>query len=168
MLRVTLCTIIFLTLSLQNCFSFDFIDSTFDGFSKRIVTAEYQTEFKNYYTNFMKKIDLIGKNSLVKKNTELCRLRNLAFYSLENKHPEWALQLKPYALYEKDEADAANKQSRSIRIFLTRYAVYEEFLKNIAQERAGVWYRLKSYTKHVGSKVVTFFNGFKGKEQKRA
>jgi len=158
-------SLFFVMLALQSCYSFDFIDTNFEGFMNRVVAPEYHKEFKDYYTHFMKKVDLLP---CTKKNNELSRLRNLAFYSLENKHPEWAVQLKPYALYEKDETVAGNEQLKLIRIFLTRYAVCEEFLKFMAQKRAGMWHRFQSYTRHVGSKVATFFNGFRQKEHKRA
>lgn len=146
-----------LALNMSSSYSFDFIDINFDAFKMRIVVSEYREKFTHYHTKSLKNIDLLGKSSAAKKNAELARLRQRALYSLENKHPDWALQLKPYKVHEKDE---------KVQIFLRDYAVYEEFVATIARERAGMWYRFKSYSKHVSSKVATFFTGFKGKGHK--
>lgn len=138
--------------------SFDFIDATIEDFSQRMVPSEDRLAFNSFYQEF---IAGLKKISPAKKNAELQHLRELARCSLEVKHPEWSMQLKPYAFYERDEGVGQESQLRSIRIFLTRYALYEEFLKNKALEHAGMWHKFKSYTKHVGSKMVNWFDSLR-------
>jgi hypothetical protein len=131
--------------------SFDFVDSSMDGFIQRVVPLDEAQPFKSYYQEF---IVTIKKLASTKKKAELQRLRELARSSLEIKHPDWAQQLKPYAFYERDETVGQEKKLKSIRLFLTRYAAYEEFLKYKALEKAGMWSRFKSYSKHVSQKCT--------------
>lgn len=135
----------------------DFVDASLDGFMKRIVAQDDHKEFKLYYKDFIIKMDALGKSAPTKKDSELKKIRTLAFCSLENMHPDWALQLKPYALYEKGTQGIDTKTLHSARVFLTRYGTYDEFLKNKAQAHAGMWYRFKSYSKHVSNKVTGWF-----------
>lgn len=152
--------------SMQCVHTLDFISKDFEKFITTVVAKEYQKDYTEYYTRFKKTLHNLGKTSVVKKNATVRRLRELACCNLENKHPDWAQQLKPFEPFEKDEKKSNEDQLKSIRIFLKRYAVYEEFLKNRAQERASTWYRFKSYSKRVSSKVATFLTGSKEKERK--
>jgi hypothetical protein len=141
--------------------SFDFVDSSLDDFIQRVVPAEDREAFKIYYQEFVNKLKKLTPN---KKKAELQRLRELARCSLEIKHLEWAQQLKPYAFYERDEKVFQEKELKSIRMFLTRYAAYEDYCKNKAMEQGSMWHKFKSYGKHITSKFTHWF-GF-NKQQK--
>lgn len=142
--------------------SFDFVDSSLDAFIQRLVPTEDHHAFKLYYEEF---INSLKKLTPTKKKTELQRIRELARCGLEIKHPDWAQQLKPYAFYERDEKASPEKESKSIRMFLTRYAAYEDYCKDKALERAGMWHRFRSYSKHVTTKFANWF-GFNQSHQK--
>lgn len=133
--------------------AFDFVDKTLDDFIARVVALEDQQSFKPYYQDF---IVSLKKLSPAKRKVDLQVLREHARCSLEVKHPEWAQSLKPVAFYEREEN---NYDIREVRTFLTRYAVYEQFCENKALEHATLWHRVKSYSKHVSSKVTGWVNG---------
>ncbi len=133
--------------------AFEFIDSSLEQFADRVVAVDDRVSFKNFYQDFIAKLQDL---TVTQRKNELQRLRELARCSLEIKHADWAVQLKPYAFYERDEDVAQGSQLKSIRLFLTRYAAYEEFLKNRVTQQASIWGRVKTYTAHVSSKVSTW------------
>lgn len=144
-------------LAIHNVFTFDFIDKNLNDFVERVVDFEFRKEFFDYYATFIKNTDQLGKNNPSKKKHELSRIRNLALRNLENNDPEWALQIKPYL-----HATAENNEQKAlIDTFLVRYGAYQEFLKKVAKQRASMWYRVKSYSRHLSSKMVNFFIGSK-------
>lgn len=142
---------LFLLFFFYPVYSLDFIDKTVDGFIKRVVTTDDAPEFKQFYLGVANKkngyIHKLEKLSQMHKKTELQKIRELALNSLEIKHPEWAQQLKPYAFYERDENGTEAEQLKDIRLFLTRYAAYEEFLKERALAHSTMWNKFKAYSK---------------------
>ncbi len=149
-------------------YSLDFIDKTVDGFIKRIVAPDDAPEFKQFYLGVSEKkngyIHKLEKLSQTNKKNELQKIRETALHSLEIKHPEWAQQLKPYAFYERDEKVAQADQLKDIRLFLTRYAAYEEFLKERALAHSNMWNKFKTYTRHVTQRCVHWMENWRTKE----
>lgn len=137
--------------------SFDFIDATLEDFNNRVVPAQERTDFTTFYNGFIRNLESLAP---AKKRVELQRVRELGRSSLEVRHPEWANQLKPYAFYERDEKVCQEKELASLRTFLTRNGVYEEFLKTKAFDSAGMWNRFKSYTKHTTAKMTNWVSSW--------
>jgi hypothetical protein len=149
----------FLFVSAHSIFAFDFIDPSLKNFVQRIGASEFYNDFYDYHSAFLKRIDKLGKHNSTKKEQELTKVRNIALWSLENNHPNWALQIK----MNQDSIAKDNDLKKLIDEFLIRYGVYQEFLKNSARRHASTWYRVKSYSHHISSKIASFF----GKSRKK-
>lgn len=152
-IRVLLGLLFCITLAhANNNVHFDFVDKSLNKFLERVVALDDQKDFKTYYQEFISSLKSL---SPIKRKTELQKLRENARCSLEVKHPEWAKSLQPLAFYERNN----DENFDGIRTFLTRYALYDEFCKNKASAHASMWFRFRSYSKHVTTKVTGWFNG---------
>lgn len=121
-------------------------------FMKHVVAAEYKTTFEQFYKNFTQNLKTIKPEQ---KARVLQEVRELACNNLAVKHPVWSNALKPYNYFERSNTKMLNAQEcTQVRSFLTRYGVYEQFLKEQAQQHASFWHKVKSYSKNVGQQIV--------------
>jgi hypothetical protein len=144
------------------CKQLDFIDSSMDEFIKRVVPSNDSNAFKAYYKEF---IESLEKLTSAKKMAEFQELRKLGRCGLAVKYPAWERELKEYPFYEKEIQLGKKNELKSIRLFLTRYGVYEKYREKLALEKAGIWNRVKSYSYHVKSKCASWIGSFRSTKQ---
>jgi hypothetical protein len=123
-----------------------------DYFMKNIVAAEDRTAFEAFYQNFISQVKLMTNEQKAKVLQEI---RDSACNNLAIKYPQWSQELKPYNYFERSDKKMLNaQQCVQVRSFLTRYGLYEKFLKEKAQQQASFWCKIKSYTKDVGQQLA--------------
>jgi hypothetical protein len=124
-----------------------------------IVAQEDQEAFKHFYRNFMGSLKTM---KAAQKAKALEEVREFACNNLAVKHPLWAQELKPFNYFERSNKKMLNsEQCVQVRSFLTRYGVYETYLKDKAQQHASLWNKVKSYTKNIKNQLAHLTNSIK-------
>lgn len=124
----------------------DSLDEFIDRCAK---DEEEKVEFRGYYSRFLEKQAKSRKNE---KSSHLRRLRSAALKNLERHHPQWYKQVEPFVL----DLSQAHADTRNVRLFLTRFALLEEYRELQLAPQEGIWHTTKSYLKSFGHKVANF------------
>lgn len=110
--------------------------------------AEEKKEFRGYYSKFLR---TQNRRHRIRKRRRLQSLRNHALSDIEVRKPELYAHLEPYII-DIDESPACRTQ----RLYLTRYALFQEFKEHQAMKNLSVWGKTKRYAKNAASKVGKF------------
>ena len=135
-----------------------FEDSLDDFIDRCAKDEDEKIEFRGYYSNFLEKQAKSRRDS---KRSHLRRLRSSALKNLERHHPQWYKQVEPFVL---DLAES-HADTRNIRLFLTRFALLEEYRELQLKPKEGVWHTTKLYLKSFGSKVATLKDRVLGRKE---
>ena len=130
----------------QNNLVFD--DSLENFLSSMSSDQDEKSEFRGYYSKFLRKQN---RRHRIRKRRRLQSLRAKALNDIEVRKPEIYIQLEPYLL-DLDESPACRTQ----RLFLTRYALFEEFKEDQAMKQLSVWGKTKRYAKNAVTRVGRF------------
>jgi len=106
-------------------------------------------EFRGYYSRFLRKQSKLHPE---RKSGKLQKLRISALNSIEIKNPSLYEVIEPYLI----DLDFA-KELRDMRLYLTRYALFEEFKRRNIIKRSGIWERAKDGVKRFADRVVDAF-----------
>lgn len=124
-------------------------------FMKNIVAAEDRTAFEAFYQKFTEKVKKMKSDEEAKV---IRGVRTVACNNLMIKHPQWSKAIaafEPYNYLELSDKKMLNEHERKQALsFVTRYGIYEEYLKQKGQKHASFWHQIKSYTKDVGQQLA--------------
>jgi hypothetical protein len=109
-----------------------------------------KTEFRGYYSKFLRKQT---RHSRLRKGHRLRKLRRKALASIEIKNPKLYEQFKQY-LIDLDELDSC----RDLRLFLTRYALFEEYQSKKIISNKGFFGKARSYASRVNNKMKNLYS----------
>lgn len=109
---------------------------------------EEKKEFRGYYSKFLR---TQNRRHRIRKRRRLQSLRNKALNDIEVRKPELYANLEPYII-DIDESPTCRTQ----RLYLTRYALFQEFKENQAMKNLTIWGKTKRYAKNAASKVGKF------------
>ena len=123
-----------------------FFHDNLEQFLSRMTQSDTEKkEFRGYYSTFLKKYN---KSSHRRIKGKLKKIRRQALCSIEVKHPELYTQLEPLLEFIDDASRCSH-----IRLYLTRYAKFEEYQKTKLMKQNGFWAKTKSYARRVRSKI---------------
>lgn len=125
-----------------------FNDNLEDFLSSMSSDQSEKAEFRGYYSKFLRKQN---RRHRIRKRRRLQSLRAKALNDIEVRKPNLYTKLEPY-LIDLDESPACRTQ----RLFLTRYALFEEFKEKQAMKQLSVWGKTKRYAKNAVSRVGRF------------
>lgn len=135
--------------SIKNSVNNLIFDDNLENFLLAMVSdQDEKVEFRGYYSKFLRKQN---RRHRVRKRRCLQSLRAKALNDIEVRTPELYTQLEPY-LIDLDESPSCRTQ----RLFLTRYALFEEFKEKQAMKQLSVWGKTKRYAKNAVSRVGRF------------
>lgn len=106
-----------------------------------------QQEFRGYYSRFLDKQSKQRRNS---KDRALRKLRSSALNNLERHHPKWYKEVEHYVF----DLEEQTQEARKVRLFLTRFALFEEYREEKLGINQSFWKKTKGYLKSMGTKVV--------------
>lgn len=132
------------------------LNDSLEGFLGHMTQDESeQREFRGFYSKFLRKQGRYGHHRIRGK---LQNLRLSALSSIELKNPPLYKEIEPFLI----DLDFA-KDCRNIRLFLTRYALFEEYKRRKAIKTSGMWERFKDGVKRFAHRVRSSFKGEKKK-----
>jgi len=110
-------TILFMISSIR---AYSILDDSLDSFLEFVVPKQEQEEFSSFYSQFLEKTSRKRKSS---KKRYLRRLRFSAFEQLRKEKKDWYKEIEPYIF----DLDDSTEQARKVRLFLTRFALLEDY-----------------------------------------
>lgn len=128
-------------------------DDSLEIFLSRMTSDETEkSEFRGYYSRFLRKQSKVHPE---RKRGKLQNLRIHALNSIEIKDPSLYQVIEPFLI----DLDIA-QESRNIRLYLTRYALFEEFQRRKIIKHSGLWERAKDGVKRFADRVVEAFKEY--------
>jgi len=119
-----------------------------NDFIMYVVPQGEQKQFRAFYVDYSKKNE---KKSVQVKDTLRARLQENALYNIEVKHPHWAKEIKKYTQHK----------PKYVKIFLTRYGIYEEFNKKRSSRIGSLWTKITQTGKKVKNKIVSWVSSWR-------
>lgn len=123
------------------------LEDSLDDFLHRVAQEEEKVEFRGYYSQFLEGQSRSRRNS---KQRHLRRIRAVALRKVREEHPEWYKEIEPYAL----DLDEPTPEARKVRLFLTRFALLENYRQEINPSGLGWWDTTKVYFKGMRNKLA--------------
>jgi len=124
------------------------LDDTLDDFLERCSKdLQEQKYFRGYYSAFLEKQSKKRRNG---KGRVLRKLRVEALKNLERHHPKWYKEVEQYVF----DLEEPTREARKARLFLTRFALLQEYREEKLGYNQGWWKKTKGYFKSMGAKVV--------------
>ena len=121
------------------------LKDTLEQFLDRIEKDEKSKKgFRVYYSNFLEQQN---KNYKSSKQKRLARLRASGLTTLRDNQPDWYKAIEPYSL----DLDESTQECRQVRLFLTRYALFDAYKKGISVKIAGAREKVKNVLRPVKS-----------------
>lgn len=132
------------------------LEDSLEGFLHRIGKTEDEKQgFRNYYSNFLEEQNKTYKSS---KRKKLLRLRAIALTHLKEKNPEWYKEVEPYSL----DLEESTQECRKVRLFLTRYALFDAYKKGKPVKIVGSREKVKHFLRPVKNAFVAVKNKVTG------
>ena len=131
-----------------------FIPDRFADFLVQIVAVDDREEFTHYYQQF---IATRKRTALPERKRYMRAVHERAMCDLEVRQCTWARELQEY-IHILQTLECADQ--KMILMFLTRYGMYLEFLKQKALQHASTWHKVVSYTQNVRNKIVVLADSF--------
>lgn len=124
------------------------LDLDLESFLEQAAQEKEKAEFRTYYSQFLEKESKARRQS---KQKHLRRLRSAALRSLRQNHVSWYKEVEPHLL----ELEESTEEARKTRLFLTRFALLEEYRHKPSLYPSGWWDTTKEYVRGVGRRVVS-------------
>lgn len=132
------------------------LEDSLEEFLNRIGKTEDEKQgFRNYYSNFLEVQNKIYKSS---KRKKLIRLRATALTTLKEKNPEWYKIIEAYSL----DLEESTQECRKVRLFLTRYALFDSYQKGEPVKIVGSREKVKHFLRPVKNAFVAVKNKVTG------
>ena len=137
------------------------LEESLDEFLDRMThdDEDDRIEFRGYYSAFLEKQARRRRNG---KQRYLNRLRYSALHVIETEHPAWYKELEPYLFDLEDQT----YEARRARLFLTRFALFQEYLRTKNPEKMGWFDTIRSYGKGFKETVSAFKDRMLGRPKR--
>lgn len=158
-----------------------FIPERFADFLVQFVCIDDRADFTGYYQEFIATRKRIG---LSERRAYMRAVHETALCDLEIKHCAWAGELQEYLGQAAQDVSLPAivmirydrlgnhspfaqvlrylpySEQKSIIMFLTRYGMYQEFLKDNALQHATTWHKVVSYAQNVHNRITVLIDSF--------
>jgi hypothetical protein len=138
--------IVIVLLTVGSVRAYSILDDSLDSFLEFVVPQKEQEGFSSFYSQFLEKTSRKRKNS---KKRYLRRLRFSAFEQLRKEKKDWYKEIEPYIF----DLDDSTEQARKVRLFLTRFALLEDYHDYKKSEELTWIHTAKKYVQKAGHKL---------------
>lgn len=125
---------------------YSILDDSLDSFLEFVVPQQEQEAFSSFYSQFLERTSRKRKNS---KKRYLRRLRFSAFEQLRKEKKDWYKEIEPYIF----DLDDSTEQARKVRLFLTRFALLQDYHNHKKAEELTWMNTAKKYAQKAGNKI---------------